>query len=134
MVRPIMWLLDRMAMLVLGVIVLTEAIHYDTNFGPVAGLICGAVVFVFVLFVVMKKSVRNEQIFLLTSPCWPPWKYPQTYWFTTGSILFLSAFLNMITHLSNPSAISLFFGLSLFGLGMFAGAVVAHYQVRRRNL
>jgi hypothetical protein len=123
-----------MASLVLGVFAFSQAVHVGTNFGLFAGLICGVIVFLFVLFVVNKNSVTLEQIFLLTSPCWPAAKYPQAYWSSMGVIVFLSAFLNLMFHLGNLSAESLYLGLSLLGLGMSAGAIVAHYQVRRRTL
>jgi hypothetical protein len=134
MARPNLWMVRRIVLFVAGVLVFSQAIHADTNFGPLAGLVCGAVAFLFVLFVVVKNSVGSEGIFEPTSPCWPPGRYPQAYWSTTGAILLFSGVVNLVIHLGDPAAVSLYVGFSLLGLGIFAGAVFAHYRVRRRNL
>jgi uncharacterized membrane protein HdeD (DUF308 family) len=134
MARPNLWLVRRIVLFVAGVLVFSQAIHADTNFGPFAGLICGAFSFLFVLVVVMKNSDTTEQIFEPTSPCWPPGQYPQAYWSTSGAVLLLSGVVNLVFHLRDPAAVSLYVGFSLLGLGTFAGAVLAHYQIRRRSL
>jgi hypothetical protein len=126
------WFLYRLLSLALGVFAFGQAINSHTNFDALAGLLCGAVAILFVLFVAMKNSVKSEQIFSLTSPCWPSRKYPQSYWFSTGTTIFLSAGANLIFRLDNPAAVSLYAGLLLLGLGMFSGAMVAHRQIRKK--
>lgn len=132
MKRLNIWFFYRILAVVLGIFSLSRATYADTNFGPIAGLISGAVGFLFVFFVVSKNSVVSEQMFRMTSPCWPAIKYPQTCWFLFGATLFISAVVNLITHLGSAS-VSLYVGLLLLGFGMFTGAVVAHYQVRGRK-
>lgn len=133
MARPNLWMIRRVVMLIAGVLVFSQAIHADTNFGVFAGLICGVFVFLFALVVVMKNSVLTEHIFDLTSPCWPPGQYPQAYWSTTGAIWLFSGLVNLVLHLRDPHATDLYAGLSLLGLGMFAGSIVAHFQIRKRK-
>jgi hypothetical protein len=128
--RPNTWLMVRVAFLLLGIFVIGQAIHIKTNFDPLAGLICGAVGFLFVIFVVIKKSTKNEQIFQLTAPCWPAAKYPQGYWFTWGAIFLISALVNLMLSLDNPDAVKLYVGMVLLGLGILAGAIVGHYRKR----
>jgi hypothetical protein len=125
----IIWLFARLALLALGVFSFAGFMHYDTNFDPVSGLVC--VLFGFVLFTVMKKSVRREEMFSLTSAFWPPWKYVQAYWFTIGSVIFLSSAANLIFRLDDPAAISLYTGLTLLGAGLLAGAIFARYRLRK---
>jgi hypothetical protein len=133
MFRPNIWFFYRVVALALGVFAFSQAVHADTNFGPVAGLICGALGFLFMLFVVNKNSAISEKIFLLTSPCWPAAKYPQASWFTFGAVLFLSAAVNLMISLDNPAAVSLYVGFLLLSLGFLAGSIVAHYQVKNRH-
>jgi hypothetical protein len=133
MIKPNIWFFYRVVSLGLGLFSFSQAIHLQTNFGVMAGLICGSVILLFVIFVVNKNSVTQEKMFIPTSPCWPAAKYPQAYWFSTGVVIFLSAFGNYIFHTDNSSAEDLYIGLLLLGLGMCAGAVIAYYQVKRRG-
>jgi hypothetical protein len=133
MLQSKIWIFYRIASTVIGILAFSQAICVNTNFDFVAGLICGTFFFLFVLFVVSKNSVVTEQIFLLASPCWPPGKYPQAYWFASGVNLFVSALVNLMFHLSNPAAVDLYSGLLLLGLGGFSGAMLAHYRVKKRS-
>jgi hypothetical protein len=134
MLRAYGRLIYRVVSLLIGIFAFSQAICADINFGLGSGLICGSVAFLFTLFVVCKNSTMSEEIFLPTSPCWPAAKYPQSYWFSAGLVVFISAFVNFIFHMNNTSAAKLYLGLSIFGFGMFAGAVVAHYQLKKRSL
>jgi hypothetical protein len=127
------WFLHRIASLSIGVFAFSQAVHVETNFSPLAGLLCGAFVFLFVFSVVNKNSVKCEKIFLPTSPCWPAAEYPQAYWFTTGVMVVVSTVVNLIFHLYNPVATRLYISLLLWGLGIFGGALAGYYQVKRKN-
>jgi O-antigen/teichoic acid export membrane protein len=128
---PIIWVFARIALLVLGVISFAGFVHHETNFGPIGGLVCGAGLFLFVLFTVTQKTIRREEIFSLSSPFWPPWKYVQGYWFTTGCIVFISSSVNLIFHLGDSSATGLYLGLTFFGVGWLAGAMLARYRLSK---
>ena len=131
MTSSIIWLFARLASLALGVFAFSQATPSETNFDPVAGMICGAVAFVFVLFTLTKDPVRRGSMFSLTSPFFPPWKYVQSYWFTTGALLFLSAATNLLIHLSDPAATSLYTGLTLLGAGLLGGALFARHRLSK---
>jgi hypothetical protein len=132
--RPNIWFVERVVSLVAGVYVFSQAIHIHTNFDPLAGLATGVAFFLLAVFVVSKPSVAVENIFRLTSPCWPAGKYPQTYWFSFGVTVVVSAVVNLIFHLDNPAAVRLYMSLLLWGVGILAGALVGHYKTRKRDL
>jgi hypothetical protein len=133
MMLPSKWLLKRSVFLAIGVLAFNGITNIDSNFDPLAGLVCGTAAFLFTFFVVTKNSTVSEEKLLTSSPCWPPWKYPQAYWSTTGALLFVSAVLNIPFHLNNLVAVRVYVGLVLVGLGMLTGAMGAHYRIRRRG-
>lgn len=127
----ILWAAGRLGLLAWGIYSFGNLVNESTNFDPLSGLISGLILFVFVLFVVTKKPVRKEAMYSLTSPFWPPWSYPQTYWFTMGGVLFSSSAVNLMAHLSDPAAVRLYAAMTLFGAGMLAGAIFARYRLNK---
>jgi hypothetical protein len=127
------WLFTRIALLALGVYAFAELAHEKTNFDLTGGLVCGPILFLFVLAVVMGNSVRSEKMLLLTSPFWPPRKYPQAYWFTTGFLIFFSSSVNLVFHFSDHRARELYAGMTLIGAGALSGALFASYRLGKRR-
>jgi hypothetical protein len=126
-----LWVVARFALLVLGIYAFSNLVHESTNFDPLGGLVSGLIVFAFVLFTVTKKPVRREEMLSLTAPFWPPWSYPQAYWFTTGGVISLSSSVNLIFHLGNPNAVRLYIATTLFGAGWLGGAIFARYRLSK---
>jgi hypothetical protein len=133
MAMPNFWMIWRMVLIIAGVPIFGQAIYANTNFDAIAGLVCGVVSFFLVLFAVAKYSIAGEEIFNLTSPRWPPSRYPQAYWSTTGAILVVAGVVNLAIHFRVPAALKLYLGFSLFGVGIFAGAVLARYRFVRKE-
>ena len=127
----IIWILARLVLLALGIFAFAGLMNQDTNFDPLSGLACGAVLFAFVFSTVTKKSAGKERLLSITSPFWPPWKYPQAYWFTTGSLIFLSSVVNLIFRSSDPAAIRFYAGMTFLGTGLVAGAILARHRLSR---
>ncbi|QAU23072.1 hypothetical protein EO087_02935 [Dyella sp. M7H15-1] len=125
------WFFARLTLLVLGLIGFAGFLRTGSNFDPLAGLICGAVVFLFVQSTVSKYSTRKEDILSLVSPFWSPWKYPQTYWFTLGALVVICSVVNLFVHVGIIMAIRLYSGLTLFGVGILAGSIFARRRLRK---
>ena len=118
-----------------GVLVFNNADSVDTNFNATAGLFCGVFFFLFALFVVTKNSDKKRRnirpdISLLASLA-----------ISSGLLVyvgcdasFFSGVVNLVIHLRDSAAVSLYAGFSLLGLGLFSGAALAHYRVRGKNL
>jgi hypothetical protein len=133
MKASILWLFARLSLLVLGVYAFAGFAHENTNFDVIGGLICGPILFLFVLAAVMGNSVREEAMFSLTSPFWPPRKYPQAYWFATGFFIFFSSAVNLVFHMNDSRQTELYGGLTLMGAGALSGALFGGYRFGKQK-
>lgn len=128
----ILWVAARLIILLATILAFRMLNYESTNFGIIAGLICGIVIFVGLFLWIRIKDDNREHLNLFDAPFWPMQKFPRAYWSTIGLSIVIASLVNMAISIRDPHAVQLFGGLTALGLGM-ALAVLCTVVVEKRG-
>ena len=116
--KRILWIAARLLVLLANVLVFGAFNTGRTNFGILAGLLCGLVTFVG-LFLWMKiQGVKGERLDVIDTPFLPMGRHPRAYWLTIGLSFVIASRVNLVINIRDSHAVQLFGGLMALGLGM----------------
>ena len=128
-----MWIAARILILLANVFVFSALRFQHSNFGIIAGLLCGLVTFI-ALFLWMKvRGGAQERLNVFDTPFLPMMRYPRTYWLTIGLSFIAAALANMVINATDVHALQLFGGLMALGAGMTLAVVGLSFIEKRNN-
>lgn len=133
MLKKNLWLMARLGVLLVNTLGLSILAGERTNFGLLAGTICGIVALLVLFPWIVSSSSTGDRIGKLVEPFWPMRKYPLAYWITIGCTLSLAAAISLVTSFNGHGNVEFLGGVMIFGSGIISAAVLAHLSMARRR-
>jgi hypothetical protein len=116
--KRILWIAARLLVMLANVLVFDALNTARTNFGILAGVLCGLVTFA-ALFLWMKiQGAKGERLDVIDTPFLPMGRHPRAYWLTVGLSFVVASLANLVINIHDQHAVQLFGGLMAMGLGM----------------
>jgi len=124
------WTGARIFLAIVNIAGLPLLLDERADFDVLAGLACGAVLFVALYFWLKKHPSAEGRFMMLDAPFWPMAHYPRAYWFTIGCSLSLSSSVALITHINDLQALQFFGGIFFVSIAIVLGVI---YSISPRD-
>jgi len=134
MLKKSLWFLARMSIVLINAIGLSMYVGERTNFGVLAGAICGIIALAVLFPWIRRQANSNERLNTLGSPFWPMHRYPLAWWFTIGVALLSAAIVNIPLNVGDRQATEFLSGFLMIGAGITLAAVLAKYLPEKRRV
>jgi hypothetical protein len=106
-------LVARLLVFLINVFAFSTLRYEPSNFGIVAGLLCGLVTFIGLFLWIKVRGGGDENLNLFDAPFLTMQKYPRAYWSTIGLSIVVASLVSLIINIQHSRAAQLFGGRCL---------------------